>query len=1012
METRSSPIHREIELNSSNGNDATSNLDLDHQSTKVDSSNNHVDNSLVFGNDISKEEQDNLKQDDMRARNEDNSLFELQNNPIDTPFLDKLRDPFDDSTGNGTKSNEISPVRPKSMGGIYSQLRGETEDSWLPAFDMADTQKIDNQPGLDDDTQKIDHKPQGLFEDTQKIDIKPQGLFEDFHKLHSDPQKVYQETQLIERVIPMVEAETQAIDSETQIIQAPLNDDTQVIKVSSQFNADTQVIKASSQFNADTQIIGTDPQLEDDTQVIRSSSQDAKGLTEDTNNLTSPPTTQLDFTHIHTGHTLDRMMSHRQVLNTQEEKELSFSLEKSNHEDDLEEVRTDDEKDVDISTDYQYEDSLLTHKLSKKRKMKTFDPSPHKMSKLSEPSQKPSLPPNSVPLVFASPIEIGESSPVVKKSDFLRLPSRSSPSKVISQSQNAGVQIANLPSSPQKTNTMYEELSSEIEDIDLDEETKSSEQDSKVSKIIPARRKKQYIVETQSQPDDFTDIHSVESKTKENHTENGIFTKEYLEILTEENIQHKDSVWAIFNLKMYPGTIIDQGQEQMTVKFSDGLFDIKNSDLFVLDIRVGDIIRIRSSTQKFIVVGLGNSDSNSPIKCMRGYNLVYVKKLSTKATNSPDICFPLAECFMELEDWVQHQQTFGLIYNQQDILKQDVYKKNNISEMVLSVATTQLATPNILKQEHNGLFSSPNASNRTSPRKLLQHDNTGKVFSRKLFCITSIEGERKDKIKRLIEGNGGVLVNEGLNELFEFSTSTTDNLVLKSHLLGEFTFGAIISNNHCRSAKYLQALALGWPILSDTFIVHCVRDRSKVDHWPSYLLPAGHSTKMNSLRSLDVFQFRNNCESDRTLNEQACNNVHLLEKYDVFVLTNKRNDHTLETCRFIFYSFGAKSLTYCTTYNEILERIRALGKDSDRDILVYEDGDVVRKKLVALQLKRVETSRTRTRSQQSKVAQQLYATSNNLISIGVIDWEYVVQCVISGYIWDNKTYEININHFD
>lgn len=827
--------------------------DLDQQqSTKADTSN--VENSLVFGD--SKEK-------------DDTSLFELQNRPDETPFLDKLKDPFDDTT------NEVSPVRKG-----YSELR---QDGWMAPFDI-DTQREDKT----DDTQRIQetNDTQRIQEanDTQRIkNDDPNDT-----QIYQDTQKIENDTQVINttQTVPLHNLMGQKNVSDTQKIYNDidaLSQDTQKV------NLDTQIIRASP----DTQIVTSFL----DTQVIRSSSQDKVPE--------SPPVH--DFSH--------RLMSHRQVLNTQDENDASFSLEKSLG--DLEEVRTDDEKesekDVDVS-DLQYEDSLLTTKLSKKRR-KIYDPSPYKLTKLEKP-------------VFASPIEIGESSPVVKKSDLLRLPD-------------------DLASSPQKT---YE--SSE------NEETKSE-------KHITAKRKNKYIIETQSQPD--------------------ILTKEHLETLTEDNIHHKNSVWAIFNLKMYPGTITEQGQDQMAIQFSDGLVDIKNSDLFVLDIRVGDTIRIRSSTIKYVVVGLGHSDSNS-IHCMRGYNLVYVKKQTAKGANSADICVPLAECFMELEDWIQHQQAFGLIYNQHDILKHD--KKNNISEM-LSV----LATP------MDGLLSSP-ASNRTSPRKLLQHDNTGKAFSRKLFCITSIEGERKDKIKQLIESNGGVLV-EGLSELFEYSTSTNDHLMLKSHLLGEFTFGAIISNNHCRSAKYLQALALGWPIVSDIYIEHCVSDRSRVEHWPSYLLPAGHSTRINSLRSLDVYQFRRNYDSDRTMNEQASNNGHLLEKYDIVVLSNKRNDHTLETCRFIFYSFGAKSLTYCSNYNEIANSLKL-----KKNVLVYDDGDIVRKKLVALRQK--PNSRTRS---QGKVAQQLYATSNNLVNIGVIDWEYIVQCVISGYIWDTKTYDIESNAF-
>ncbi|ODV78663.1 uncharacterized protein CANTADRAFT_26672 [Suhomyces tanzawaensis NRRL Y-17324] len=671
-------------------------------------------------------------------------------------------------------------------------------------------------------------------------------------------------------------------------------------------------------------------------------------------------------------------VAHRQVLNTQEQSDLGLSP-KESPEDEFstglrsfregEEVRTDDERmndDEDMTVlEHQYDDSVFTHKRRKLRANSPLVSSPTKPTlhqfksfNISSNTSKLSsmvIHPKSDPVVLESASEIVESSPVVKVTDFLQLPPRSSPTK---------------------ENNVFEEESdgSDMSDI--------NETGIELPKIT--RRKRKLIIESQSQ------INSLEKPIS-----NPILRKELLSTLRESSIKNPDSIWGTYNLKVYTGKIVQRGIDQLVVEFSEGLYNINNSDLYLLDIRIGDTIRIRTSTSKFRVTGLSRTDGDL-IQCIRGYNYVYIDKQSTKS--SAEIGVPLSDCYMEFSDWILHQERYGLVLN----------ISGNSGDEHLPSRRAQRAQTRTQRQRTQPARAVSNPS-RSHIEKESLVSTAGPVvlvvkkslFINQLFCITSIDGERKDQIQALIEENGGTLIDEGLNELFDYTSDSNGQLTLTSDKLDQFTFGCMISNNYCRSAKYLQALALGWPILSDSFIVDCVEGKTSLNEWPVYLLPAGQSKALSSVKSLDVFSFRRNYENEEKLVDQLHNNGHLLRRFNIVVLNNRANGNTLETCKFIFYTLGSKSLKYCAKHEDVFDYLKELNDAGERDILIYDDGGTVSEKLQGMQKPKKERKKGRTRRNGD------VATQSDLINFGVIDWEWVVQCVISGYIWNSPIYTIS-----
>ncbi|RLV91720.1 DNA repair protein RAD9 [Spathaspora sp. JA1] len=747
------------------------------------------------------------------------------------------------------------------------------------------------------------------------------------------------------RLLPIEKNETNIISmNDTRVLSTPLEckngvnhkhrlPDTQVI-----YNGNSRI-----KDNYDTQII--DNYNKTQTQVIDNYNTQKINQNQEFNSFES---SQIQISPVD-------FASHRQVVNTQEQADVSIDSQGNN---DTLEVQSDFEQESDVK---QIEDSLITTKL----KRRISQPgSPIKRIKRNQTTLEITsvktpilMRMKSEPIVLGSPTIItSQSSPPVQL-----VKRTSSPSKEVEKSDllenitipdddedvegttipDADTSIHHPPSSPEFS-IPFDDGASESEDIE------------EVEEPITGKRRRHNIIE--SQP-------TIEETTIEENGDAKILRTEISNILTQDDIINHNSVWATYNnLKIYSGMVITKDVEYSNVDFLDGIYRIKNTDLKLLDIRIGDTLNVRNSPHKYVVTGLGSGESVSFIQCIRGYNIVYLCRYPSRSKYR-ELKVSLADCFMEVDDWAVHESNFRLIIESHDLLSDTA---------PLTPTKANKFTPFISE-----------VSNKISPLKHSMRELTS-LFSGWLFCITGIVGERKEEIKQMIESNGGILLDRELNEIFEYN-SVDNSLVLKSNYLAGLSFGALISNTYCRSAKYLQSLALGWPILSDVYIDDCIRDKSMREAWSGYLLPSGQSKRLSVVKSQDVYKFRKNYEAGVLLSGQLSLNSELLHNMDIIVLTDNVNANSLETSKLIFYSFGAKSLQYCSKSGQVTKIIKSLGSD----VLVYDDGDIIDKLLSAM-----ASRSTRKRKESKKVR--------------VVDWEWLVQCVIGGIIWESPTYIVNI----
>ncbi|ABN66816.2 predicted protein [Scheffersomyces stipitis CBS 6054] len=966
----------------------------------------------------------------------------LQDDISDTPFLNKLKDPFNDTYGsndtrdmtpqdneikNGVGDPFVVPNKRKPGTTIFSKIRQEADESPL---------KYESQPQTIDDTQQLEG----------------------------------------------------SIKNDKSMLLSPPFDTQQVIRFSQSNAKDTQVVSTLSP----PHINGNSKNIEDNNSVGNNVDNSNNYNNNSTNNNNTNDSTQIDNKSLayslndtqKTSHTNDVTMltfstadalvqipetseneteSHRQVISTQEMLEMSMNIDHNELEtqmiqevDKLEvisdeelydnvNVDVEDSSDGRIALDNQVEDSLITHRL-KRKYASSVSGSPQKRRQSAESesanrriqSAGGSLEVRKSPLALLKYNEptldtssgIADSSPVVRRSDILKLNvNQSSPSKEANQSIRSdhvidsdltNDEFPNLSSprfaeGPAKAEQEEEMEESEMEDVDMDSQAIVIDAQ-RQSTVINTRRRRNHVIDTQSQENvevanDTSGDSSGTSYRKDSADRNdGILRHEASDVLTESDILFRDSVWASYNLKMYSGVVVERQFDVSKVEFVEGLYEIKNSDLYLLDIRIGDMVKTKYSNVKYVVTGLTNTSSSTAIKCVRGYNYLLLQKRSVTKKPQDEIGVSLSECYIEVEDWFQRQQKYSLVLDEKKI--------PNGNDVLRTPSKPRLAAMPGDSKYKAGPFSSPiRDGSRLSPQKSISIFEPNKIFSGMLFCITSIEGASNTNITKLIEDNGGTLIQKGFKDMLEYQVDVEGlSLKPKSKSLEKLIFAAVISNNHCRSAKYLEALALGWPILSDAFILDCVEDESRLSKWPSYLLPAGHSIQMNSVKSIDVFEFRYNYEMKKSLKEQIHIHSELLRDFNIVVHNYKINPTTLRTCQFIFYAFGAHKLEYCTREPEVMKTLKKMAGDTN-EVMIYDDGPSTKTKLQSLEKKRAEpvepTRSTRTRSSRIK-SQSLKATKAGSqsktvhVKVSVINWEWVVQCVISGIIWDTETFNIDI----
>ncbi|ODQ80153.1 hypothetical protein BABINDRAFT_7631 [Babjeviella inositovora NRRL Y-12698] len=479
-------------------------------------------------------------------------------------------------------------------------------------------------------------------------------------------------------------------------------------------------------------------------------------------------------------------------------------------------------------------------------------------------------------------------------------------------------------------------------------------------------------------------------------------TKEAKRKLSGKDCKFKRSVWARYGTDIYPGIINYENltSTHVNVKFGDGDSNVSRDDIFLLDIKVGDKVKLLGDeASTWAVTGLTcNNHYPSTIRCMRGFDFVVLKKVkggrAAKTAEEEEV--DLRDIYITLNQWKARRKlphTFN----------------------ILPVKPEETASP----------FASPKRNHSLGGESpVLQSLRSKHIFSGCVFCITSTKKSDTSRVESSIQRYGGTILSsfeEGL-----ILDRTALELCLTSKFLNLYHFGAVISDGHCRTPKYIQALALGWPVLSAEFVSDCIRDYAIVSDWPSYMWAAGFSKVLQGVLSHDTSNFREIQKAQLDLSHQLRNRSHVLQNFRVLAVSDTTISPTI--CEFVVHALGARSLGNFSNYYDAAKACKALNLTDSCKFLVYEcdkkTRDIAREFEDAMFSREIKRPKTETSvlfrgfSKKSKLpvrpstvdaevegAGANYITDYDKYQFQGVNWEWMVQCVISGHAWPGNKAE-------
>ncbi|KXL44774.1 MAG: hypothetical protein FE78DRAFT_71476 [Acidomyces sp. 'richmondensis'] len=292
------------------------------------------------------------------------------------------------------------------------------------------------------------------------------------------------------------------------------------------------------------------------------------------------------------------------------------------------------------------------------------------------------------------------------------------------------------------------------------------------------------------------------------------------------------------------------------------------------------------------------------------------------------------------------------------------------------------------------------------------------VFGGMAFAISygSNESEKAD-VTRLIQRNGGLILEGGFDELFELP-NLDDNGVIspRAEVTGEsglklkskyahLGFVALIADRYSRRAKYMQALALGLPTLSGRWIVDCLHAAADPNNlppppWWRYLLPAGESVYLSGAVRSRTIQYYD--ATTATVANIIAGRELLLNGDGVLIVAAKKNKAMWERRKayaFLTLALGAGAVRRVDDMKEVKALTSSMDGVGRRWKWVYVEGSVAEACTSLFGRRGAGSSMKRKRNNDDGVvvgkanAKAMSASDGN---VKIVNDEFVVQSLILG----------------
>lgn len=398
-------------------------------------------------------------------------------------------------------------------------------------------------------------------------------------------------------------------------------------------------------------------------------------------------------------------------------------------------------------------------------------------------------------------------------------------------------------------------------------------------------------------------------------------------------------VFAHFNgncAAYYPATCIGVvgGQEpRYRVRFDDGTVDmISGYGIRRLELRPGDNVKLDiggARTNNYVVESTQDQqlptplpDSDTPTRRGRprlsslttypqtdiyGHITVVVslkqrKSLDGDHHNKEKVYVPVKHVYLTQTMWTNFRNRD---YTHATALDQGLDRLGTPSERPSTPSTPCSRTRRV---KNSGFSKSLSTS--------LSARSGGGLFENMAFAVTNVNDvEDHSRVTQQILSNGGRILNAGFGELFHIpyldisspsKNSPTESQFQTNQAASSLGFTCLIADEHCRRAKYIEALALGIPCLATRWIQDSITKR-RILPWIPYLLASGESTYLGGAvhsRFLQPYP-----AETATLSTILETRSKLLHDQSVLLIMSNREEKTMKSHPLITHALGASKVS-------------------------------------------------------------------------------------------------------
>lgn len=426
--------------------------------------------------------------------------------------------------------------------------------------------------------------------------------------------------------------------------------------------------------------------------------------------------------------------------------------------------------------------------------------------------------------------------------------------------------------------------------------------------------------------------------------------------ISDRTVVASDRVFAHFNgnpSAYFPATCmeVEPGDKpRYKVCFDDLQIDkVGGFNVRSLELRVGDTIKVLNSRKEtFIVQGFAdrslppaqpnpeNSSKRKPIVfCdVFGHQTVIVSVKQSKSLHSDSAelrSVPLKDVYLTQTMWGKFKDRPFI----------PVVPESSFELQTPSDQSSTPSTPTSHCHTKISILASPSSTASVASTDAGLFANT--VFAVTFASDSTIAKETRENITHQILSNGGCIV-DGFEELFDIPslkltssfkqspkkpTKSTFRVTQAARTIG---FACVISDKHCRKAKYIQALALGIPCLATRWVNDCI-SKQRILPYESYLLAAGESEYLRgAIRSRVLQPYDPNTA---TFPQIVANGPKFLAGKSILLIMSKAEEETMRFYPLFTHALGACKISRALSLEAAVKAIAKAQADGEPWDFVY-----------------------------------------------------------------------------